>query len=449
MNFQLENLRVFWLEDGQCILFNSSRQRVSGVYSAAIGKTVEAVCRGMDFDAAARETGASLKDCLAVTCALSHFGGGEPVTPPLPADRKCFYRTLVLAPSARCNMRCVYCSGDAGERSDAVMDWDMAKAAIDYFYAHCDETAPMVLQFHGAGEPMTAPDIVRKATEYAREIAEQKNKLFFSRISTNGVMTREQALWLAQNMNHISLSIDGLPEVHNAQRPLKNGEGSYDTALGSLSVFKEYHAVKRINMVVSNQGLAHMEENLRHIHSLCGQIELRVLPMQYCGRSARTNQTPVDRAYFNRKLPELIQAGRELGVRVVTGTELMAYSTDHYCQACGYAMCVTPSGDVSTCVEAMFREEKGLSELFIGTYDKEARTFSIDWEKVFRLRGRTYAALEGCRNCVFKTNCAGNCLVRAARENGTVFSVSKQACDMTKKALAAELIKQASQPSQS
>lgn len=221
MNFQTENLRVFWLDDGQCILFNSSKQRVSSIYPATIGKTVEAICQGMDFDEAAQETGASLKECLTVMYMLSHFGGGVKVSPPLPADSKRFLHTLVLAPSARCSLRCIYCSGDAGERSDTVMDWDMAKTAIEYFFAHCDETAPVVLQFHGAGEPMTAPDIVKKATKYARELAAQKNKPFYSRISTNGIMTQEQAVWLAQNMDHISLSIDGLPEIHNAQRPLK------------------------------------------------------------------------------------------------------------------------------------------------------------------------------------------------------------------------------------
>lgn len=441
MSINIENLRILWLDDGQCILFNSQLKRVSKIYPAKVGKMVEALCKGMDFDVAAKEMGVLPQDCETAKYLIYHIGGGVKVAAPIPLNRPCFYRTLVLAPSAMCNLRCVYCSGDAGERSNDKMDWSMAKAAIDYFFANCFDTGPYTLQFHGAGEPMTAPDIVKKSVEYARQIAMQKKQPLFTRISTNGIMTEEQAIWLAQNMNHISLSIDGLPEVHNVQRPLKNGGNSYDTVIRSLSIFRRTGALKRINMVVTNNGLEHMEEHLRHIYSLCGSVALRILPMEFCGRCEKTNQIPVDRRYFNQKLPDIIKIANELGIQVLTAAEQMDYCTEHYCQACGYAMCVTPSGDVSTCVEAMSKDEKGIDEFFIGTYDRKSQTFLIDWNKVATLRKRNYASLESCQDCAFRTNCAGNCPMRAARKHGTIFSISEEACEMTKKVLTEELLK--------
>lgn len=445
MNMNTENLRVLWLEDGRCILFNSQLKRVSKICSAKVGKIAEELCKGTDFNTIVKETEASLQDCEAAKTLISHIAGGFPLTAPLLPDSRCFYRTLVLAPSAVCSLRCVYCSGDASERSTDKMDWSMAKAAIDYFFSHCVDSGPYTLQFHGAGEPMTAPDIVERSVEYAKSIAMQRRQLLFTRISTNGMMTEKQARWLSQNMDHISLSIDGTRKVHDAQRPLKDGGSSYDIVLRSLSIFCQTGALKRINMVVTNQGLAHMEESLHHIHSLCGCVDLRILPMEFCGRCEKTNQTPINRQYFNQQLPDIIKVADELGIRVLTAAEQLDYCTDHYCQACGYAMCVTPSGDVSTCVEAMFRGEKGTDEFFIGKYNKDTQTFSIQWDKVAILRKRNYTYLKNCKDCVFRTNCAGNCPMRAARKHGTVFSIAEEACEMTKKVLTEELIKLATE----
>lgn len=441
MSINTENLRILWLEDGRCILFNSQLKRVSKICSAKVGKIAEELCKGTDFAAIVKNMDASLQDCEVAKNLINHIAGGFLLTPPLLPDRPCFYRTLVLAPSAVCSLCCVYCSGDAGGRSTDKMDWSMAKAAIDYFFAHCVDSGPYTLQFHGAGEPMTAPDIVEKSVKYARTIAIQRNQILFTRISTNGIMTEKQAIWLSQNMDHISLSIDGTREVHDAQRPLKNGDSSYDTVIRSMSIFCRTGALKRINMVVTNKGLAHMEDHLRHIHSLCGCVDLRILPMEFCGRCEKTSQIPIDRQYFNQQLPDIIKIADKLGIRVLTAAEQLDYCTDYYCQACGYAMCVTPSGDVSTCVEAMFRGEKGTDEFFIGKYDKDSQTFSINWDKVAILRTRNYTHLENCQDCVFRTNCAGNCLMRATRKHGTVFSIAEEACEMTKKVLTEELIK--------
>jgi radical SAM protein with 4Fe4S-binding SPASM domain len=132
---------------------------------------------------------------------------------------------------------------------------------------------------------------------------------------------------------------------------------------------------------------------------------------------------------------ELLPVARSLGLEIISVVEQMDYYTDYYCGACGINMCVTPGGLVSTCVEAMDEKEYGIGELFIGKYDTGSGGIVIDWDKVARLRTRTYRSLEECVHCAFRTNCSGSCLIRAGRKNGTVMSVDKDACNMVKTVL--------------
>lgn len=426
----LKNIRILWLDNGECILFNSSRKRISRVCGTKLGAAIERMKCGTNINDAAKEL--SENEVKEAERLIEELGGGALPQVPLGKGEKRFYKTLTLAPSANCNLRCIYCSGDAGERKNQVMDWNMARSAIDYFFGHCYETGPYTLQFHGAGEPMTAPEIVRQSVEYARKHASKKHQILYTRISTNGVISEEQAVWLSENMNHISLSLDGNAYFHDEQRPLKNGNPSYEIVLRSLRIFKKKNALKRINIVVTNEGIDALLSNLKHIHDLCGNIDVRVLPMESCGRSKKKNLTPINREYFQERLDDILEDAEKLGIHILTAVEQMEYCTNYYCQACGYAMCVTPAGEVSTCVEAMTLGEAGTDELFVGSYDRVTGQFEIDWNKVEHLRGRSYDRLETCKDCSFATNCAGSCLIRAARKHGTVFAIDETACAMVK-----------------
>ncbi|SFR80243.1 radical SAM protein [Anaeromicropila populeti] len=437
----MEKLRVLWLEDGQCILFNALDKRISKICPSYVGKAAEEAASGKDLAVVIEDVIAE-KALQESTEKLITYIAGSKIEKQkrLPVEVKRFNRTLVLCVSALCNLRCVYCSGNAGNRSDNMMSWDLAKDSIDYFFDHCSESGPYTLQFHGAGEPMTNPDIVMKSVEYARQLANQRNQKLLTRMSTNGIFSSDVAEWMAENMNHVSLSFDGPPEIHNKQRPKRDGRGSYDTVVNTIKILTRTGSLRRMNTVVTNEGTDRLEEIIRHVYGISQVKEIRILPMEYCGRCEVSGVQPINLEKYKKSFENIIPVAQSLGVKIITNLEQLNYYTEHYCGACGFNMCVTPAGVVSTCVEAMDEREEGIDELFIGKYDKEIHSFSIDWDKVFKLRSRTYYNLDECGKCVFRTNCAGNCLIRSGRKNKTVMSVDKDACDMTKLTLTKQLV---------
>jgi uncharacterized protein len=312
------------------------------------------------------------------------------------------------------------------------MEWPLARAAIDFYFDHTVETGPYTLQFHGAGEPAVNADIIEKAIHYARGKAQNKNQGLFTRISTNGFFPEDTARRLADVFNHVSLSLDGPPDIHNAQRPGAHGEDTYETVLQTLRIFEEKGVLKRINTVVTDRGINRMEEILRHIRSVSGIKSLRLLPMEYCGRCESTGISRLDFGLFTHNLEKILPLAGSLDFELLSGMEQADYYITYYCHACGLAMCVAPHGGISTCVEVMDKNS-GADELLIGAY--EDGRIEIDWDKVMTLRKRNWRFLEPCGGCVFRTNCSGNCLVRAGRKNGTVMSVDKDACEKTRRLL--------------
>ncbi|GHV72314.1 thioether cross-link-forming SCIFF peptide maturase [Spirochaetia bacterium] len=422
----LQYLRVLWLEDGGCILFNSFDKRISGIEPASTGRLAEDLIAGKTARAASGQ-----EEALAVIHSIAGHTAPFPYSHPNVSAKR-FGKVIILCPSGRCSMACRYCSGNARNDTGRLMDWPLARAALDFFFAHTNETGPYTLQFHGAGEPMMNPGIVKKAIEYAGNITSQRGQVLYTRISTNGFYSEDTARWMADTFSHISLSLDGPPEIHNLQRIAENGDGTYETVIRSLRIFEEKGVLKRINAVITEQGINDMEKIIRHIRSVSGIKQLRLLPMEYCGRCETTDMDPLNFNLFTRNLEKLLPEAASLGLELLSPLEYVDSYLEYYCHACGGTMCVAPHGRISTCIEVM-DESSGADELLIGAY--QDNQIVIDWDRVMSLRKRNYRSIESCKECTFRNNCSGNCLVRAARKNGTVMSADRDSCERTKRLL--------------
>jgi|GEM_PF-347791 len=432
----MDNLRVLWLDDGECILFNSLEKKTSSRSPAFVGKVAERVLAGEELSSAIVSENVDESMRLRTEQIIQYIEGTTKVGKfPIGKNEHKFYRTLVLCPTATCNLRCIYCSGNAGKKSSDMMDWTLAKSAIDFFFTHSYEYGPCTLQFHGAGEPMANPEIVKKSIEYARQMAAKRGQILLTRISTNGVFSDKTAKWVAENFNHVSLSLDGPPDIHDRQRPKINNKGSYDTVVRTMRQLEQKGVLKRINTVITPYGIDRMEEILRHIHSLSNVKEVRLLAMEYCGRCEQTYIPELDTKKFEEEFQKVLPVARSLNIEMLSMLEQVDYYTEYFCGACGFNMCTAPNGNISTCVEVMDEQDGGASELIIGQFDRKQEKIIIDWDKVSKLRNRTYHTLTGCTECTFRTNCSGNCLVRAGRKNGTVMSVDADACEMLKNTL--------------
>jgi uncharacterized protein len=159
-----------------------------------------------------------------------HYVDDAPlVDPPL--------RALSLAVAQKCNLGCTYCYADqgtfGGEARD--MSWEVAAAAVTKLVAGAGPGERVNLAFLG-GEPLANRGVLRRATELGAALAAEAGaKIGFS-ITTNGTLvTDDDAAFFERHGFAVTVSLDGVGDVHDQLRPFQGGRPSYARIVANLA----------------------------------------------------------------------------------------------------------------------------------------------------------------------------------------------------------------------
>ncbi len=135
--------------------------------------------------------------------------------------------TAWLHLSQQCNLRCAYCflAKDKAE----MMDLPTGKTAIDaVFRAAQQRNLPRVTLKYAGGEPLFNLKLIRQLHRYAQQQAQVQNIHLEEVILSNGtLLSRHTLAFIRQAGIRLMVSLDGVEDAHNAQRPLANGSGSF------------------------------------------------------------------------------------------------------------------------------------------------------------------------------------------------------------------------------
>src|SRR3972149_1824768 len=125
---------------------------------------------------------------------------------------------VTVFPTNQCNLRCVYCIASSGaeQTHPQRIDLRFAKCGITDYFAN----GLTALRFYSSGEPTQAMDIVKSCVEYARSLAGEQLEV---EMQTNGYFSEDDALWIADNINIVWVSLDAWPEINDSYRPLPDG----------------------------------------------------------------------------------------------------------------------------------------------------------------------------------------------------------------------------------
>ncbi|MEU6060685.1 radical SAM protein [Streptomyces sp. NPDC047097] len=140
-----------------------------------------------------------------------------------------------------CNLACTYCfaeGGDYGRITEAMGEHSIAWI-FDFIEKNAAPGQRVRFEFFG-GEPLANFAVIEKICERARGIRERDGTEFVHRISTNLTLMPQGIEELFRAYRFIvSVSIDGGREVQDANRPSKNGKGSYDRIIRNLRRLRE------------------------------------------------------------------------------------------------------------------------------------------------------------------------------------------------------------------
>jgi uncharacterized protein len=137
----------------------------------------------------------------------------------LPAERS--FHSVDLDVTESCNLACIYCF--KWQKKAVHMDEATAKSAIDWLLDASGANRDLRVNLMG-GEPTLRFELIQKIVPYGKMRARQLGKSLHFGCTTNCTTLTDEILefWRRFGMG-FHCSIDGVPEVQNANRPLLSG----------------------------------------------------------------------------------------------------------------------------------------------------------------------------------------------------------------------------------
>ena len=287
-----------------------------------------------------------------------------------------------------CNLNCIHCLSDSGNRRAAELSTDDSRRVIDQL------SAMKVFQFNiGGGEPFMRPDFL-DLMDYAHD------KGMVTCISTNGTLIdRDVARRLDHPLVYIQVSLDGATPASND--PIR-GRGSFQKVQQALECLRERDIEVSINTVLTRLSFPELDR----MTALAAEYgaKLRVSRFRPSGRGKRSwsklNVSAEQMLAFSDWL------SRHLGVS--TGDSFFSVSTEerrslglNMCGACKLTCCISPEGGVYPC--AFLQED----DFRAGTLPEEA--FRDIWRNSSVFESFRALEIKSCESCHRFDLCHGGC----------------------------------------
>jgi len=301
-----------------------------------------------------------------------------------------------------CNLSCVYCNATRArdEKKFNVENTLLAVKSIlgKYPIKH--------ISFFGNGEPLIYFDALKKIVKFAENYGV---KSFY--VATNGVFgnyTAEYVKFLVQHNIYTQISIDGYKEIHNLQRPMPNGGGSFKYVMKTINEFKKYGDINKYcfaRFTLSEYSSKHLKEIILFLYKI-GFRKIRFAELIPEGRAqeqlSELTRPPNPLEIIDRIVESLLLAD-SLGINL-TGDYDPRSPSEAGIFPCPYmggkAISLNKNLKILSCLE-------DYEEWVIGEVNPENKNITINKEKLSELQKRNMLAFEECSSCPVK--CGGGC----------------------------------------
>ena len=316
---------------------------------------------------------------------------------------------ITLFLTNRCNLHCPYCYASANTGFPVDMDFLTAKQGVDYICQNAVELGAKQFEvgFHGGGEPTLNWTVLTKTLQYSQDLAQRNGLKVNATLATNGVFSTDKCRWIVENLNGVSLSLDGAPSVQNVNRPFANGRPSANMVFQTLQIFDENHFPYGIRMTVTDRSVKKLPASVRYVLKRSKPGRIQVEPVYLLGRGK--DGVRAEPQAFTAAFQEASQVAAEYGVELFYSCARVNVLTDRFCRSCAEGFSLTPKGKVSACYEICDEKTLFAEKFIFGGYDKSLKQFVFNHEKLAELRRINVDNNPRCRGCFCKWHCAGDC----------------------------------------
>lgn len=319
---------------------------------------------------------------------------------------------VTIAPTLNCNFNCVYCL--EGQKTKGFMTKETENNIIKYIEERASRFRSIRVLWFG-GEPTLALEQVFNISKSIMRIAEKYKIDYVAAMVTNGyLLNREIALeFKKHNIESVTLTLDGPPEIHDRRRPLKSGKGTFDVILNNIREIVDIINVHVLCIVDKRNAdnvtrlLDIFEEN-----GLSKRIYLTPRPTQPLTSSCMSVSHI---AYDIREFAELIKNIYPLLLDRGFNIRNLDPRTKHSkCGSIGNkGIAIAPNGDIHFCNESIYNAGERIGNVSEPIYMNNNAIKWLSWDPF---------EIEECRNCKILPMCMGGCpYLSVVKDTGVTF----------------------------
>jgi uncharacterized protein len=171
---------------------------------------------------------------------------------------------ITLFITEKCNLGCKYCYEKTIKNKEHMTE-EIARKAIDLMVKYSDINNRLYISFFG-GEPFLNIKLMKYIIQYCKDI-NIYGRTSFS-VTTNGTIANSDIInFLKSNNINLLVSIDGLEEIQNKNRPFLDGRPTFNNVIKNINIFKSNTSSLIINSVISHDSV-----DLLNIYKLAREI---------------------------------------------------------------------------------------------------------------------------------------------------------------------------------
>ncbi len=317
----------------------------------------------------------------------------------------------VLLLTNQCQLRCIYCYASAGEFSPRSLSVDSGKAVIDYTFnqAIANNRTSFRVDFHGGGEPSLEWRLLQEFTDYTRKKSIPANIA----LTSNAIWSAQQCAWIINNINRITISMDGTPTTQNRQRPLQNYAPSSSFVMKNLRLLDDagFSSSYGIRMTACHPW-KNLSEDVNFILEATACRSIQVEPAFNQQRGAHVQPDQDQYHLFSKAFLNAYDIAYSYGANFQFSGARPGTMTRIFCTAPYNAIVVNPEDSIVACYEVV-NSNHPLAD--ISTFGKiQDGSIHIDENKRLDFHKMLQERFEKtCRDCFCRWTCAGDCYTRA------------------------------------
>ncbi len=343
-------------------------------------------------------------------------------------------RTVDIAITGRCNLRCAYCSHFTAPGDH---DTDLQTEEWLKFFRELNRYAVMDVILQG-GEPFFRKDL----KQIIQGIVE--NRMRYTLLSNGTLVTSDMAAFIAETKrcDTIQVSIDGsVPDTHDAFR----GKGVFRKAIQGIETLMSHHVPTTVRVTIHRKNVDQLDAIAELLLEDIGLPSFSTNSAGYLGlcrsHSAQVQLTVEDRTRAMKTLKDLSQkydgrisasagplAEAALWEEMIRASRKDSKETAKGC----LTACSGPDDTIGVRSDGVMVPCILLGHIPLGRINRD--DLQAVWRnhpELKRLRTRKFIPLDSfefCRGCEFINHCTGNCPALAYTLTGNVNHPSPDAC---------------------